>query len=181
MTYEKEIILKDGRKCLLRHGTASDAAQVLDVFCRSHAETDFMRTYPEENTFTVEAEGAFLDGKAADPREVEICAIIDGRVVGTAGIDSFGRAEKTAHRAEFGIGILKEYWGLGIGRALTQACIDCARQAGYVQLELSVVAENDRAVGLYQSLGFSAFGCNPKGFRSRVTGWQPLMLMRLEL
>lgn len=40
------------------------------------------------------------------------------------------------HRAEFGISIAKEFWGLGIGQALTAACIDCARKAGYAQLEL---------------------------------------------
>lgn len=46
------------------------------------------------------------------------------------------------HRAEFGISIAQEYWGLGIGRALMDACIECARKAGYVQLELNVVANN---------------------------------------
>ena len=33
--------------------------------------------------------------------------------------------------------------GIGIGRALTEACIECARAAGYVQLELEAVAENE--------------------------------------
>ena len=77
--------------------------------------------------------------------------------------------------------MLKEYWGLGIGRALTDACIECAREAGYLQLELDVVADNKNAVALYESVGFVEYGRNPLGFRSRISGMQELILMRLEL
>jgi ribosomal protein S18 acetylase RimI-like enzyme len=74
-----------------------------------------------------------------------------------------------------------EYWGLGIGRAMTEACIECAKQAGYAQLELDVVAGNTNAVVLYESVGFIEYGRNPMGFNSRLTGMQELVLMRLEL
>lgn len=53
---------------------------------------------------------------------------------------------------------------MGIGRALTMTCIECAKTAGYVQLELNVVSENYRAISLYKSIGFSEYGRNPKGF-----------------
>ena len=86
-----------------------------------------------------------------------------------------------AHRANLGISVEKAYWGLGIGRAMTEACIECARNAGYEQLELEVVSENESAIRLYESVGFKEFGRNPKGFRSRETGYQELISMRLEL
>ena len=98
-----------------------------------------------------------------------------------AGIGCVDRKEKTRHHAEFGICVDKTHWGLGVGRALTGACIECARIAGYVQLELMAVAENKAALALYRSVGFVEYGRNPKGFRSRTTGWQELVLMRLEL
>jgi ribosomal protein S18 acetylase RimI-like enzyme len=100
---------------------------------------------------------------------------------GMAGIGAVGTKYKVKHRAEFGISILKEYWGLGLGRALTEACIQCARDAGYVQMELNVVSENKRAISLYQNLGFAEFGRNPKGFLSRTSGFQELIYMLLEL
>ncbi len=106
---------------------------------------------------------------------------MDGTVIGTAGIGCVARKEKTRHRAEFGISVDKAYWGLGVGRALTGACIECARTAGYVQLELMAVAENKAALAMYKSVGFVEYGRNPKGFRSRLSGWQELVLMRLEL
>lgn len=77
--------------------------------------------------------------------------------------------------------MLKEYWGLGLGKALTMACIQCARDAGYDQLELNVVAENERALSMYRALGFVEFGRNPKGFNSKNTGYQELVYMLLEL
>ena len=55
------------------------------------------------------------------------------------------------------------------------------RTGGYAQLELEAAAENKSALALYESMGFVEYGRNPRGFRSRVTGWQELVLMRMEL
>jgi ribosomal protein S18 acetylase RimI-like enzyme len=181
MEYYKTIKLKDGRTCILRNCTAEDGRAVLDVFDLTHRQTDWMLTYPDEMSFTVEQEAKFLQDRADSPDEIEILAEIDGRVAGTAGISCIGRQEKLKHRAGFGIGIDREYWGLCIGRALTEACIECAEKAGYAQLELDVTSENERAVELYKKAGFVEFGRNPKGFRSRESGWQELILMRREL
>lgn len=181
MEYRKTIRLKDGRECILRNGTAEDTQAVMENFILTHAQTDYLASNPAENKFTFEQEKAFLQGKAESPDEVHLLAEVDGVVAGTAGIDRIGRTHKVLHRASFGISVDKEYWGLGIGRALTRACIECAKAAGYLQLELDAVAENERAIALYESEGFVEYGRNPLGFRSRLSGWQPLVLMRLEL
>ena len=181
MEYRNTIKLKDGRTCVLRNGTEEDGEAVLEVFRRTHGETDYLRTYPDEISFTARQEAEYLKGRKESADEIEIIAVLDGKPVGSAGINCVGRAYKTRHRAEFGISILKEYWNLGVGRALTEACIECAGTAGYSQLELDVVAENERAIALYQSVGFSEYGRNPRAFRSRLSGWQELVLMRLEL
>ena len=181
MEYRETITLKDGRECILRNGTEEDGAAVLDIFILAHAQTDNLLTYPDECKMTAEQEAAFLKAKTESDNEIEILAEIDGRIVGNAGIDSLGSKEKLRHRAEFGISVDREFWGLGIGRALTRSCIECAKKAGYAQLELDVVAENTNAIALYESEGFVEYGRNPRGFRSRLTGWQELVLMRMEL
>lgn len=181
LKYNKIILLKDGRKYCLRNGTENDAHEVLDVFNLTHAETDYLLTYPDENSFTVEQEGAFLKAKTESSNEIEIVAVVDGKIAGTAGIDAVGNKYKTKHRAEFGIGIAKEFWGLGLGRALTEACIECAKEAGYTQLELYVVSDNASAISLYKKVGFVEYGRNPKGFNSRISGYQELVYMKLDL
>ena len=70
---------------------------------------------------------------------------------------------------------------MGIGRVLMEACVDCARGAGYSQLELEVVADNERAVSLYRRAGFEEYGRNPWGYHSTSAGYQELVHMRLEL
>ena len=54
MQYRKTVTLKDGSRCLLRNGTAADGQAMLDLFLLTHEETDYLLTYPEENSFTAE-------------------------------------------------------------------------------------------------------------------------------
>ncbi len=181
MEYNKTVILKDGRACVLRNGTERDGQALLDIFILTHTQTDYLRSYPDEAGFTAEKGAEYLKGKTDSANEIEIFAALDGIVVGSAGIGCVGLKEKTRHRAVFGISVDKAFWGLGIGRALTEACVDCAGAAGYAQLELEAVAENQAALTLYKSVGFTEYGRNPKGFHSRRNCWQELVLMRLEL
>ena len=181
MQLHKTVTLKDGRTCILRNGTEEDGQALLDIFDLTHAQTDYLLTYPEESTLTARQEADYLKRKAESDDEIEILAELDGKIIGTAGIGCVDRKEKTRHRAEFGISVDRAYWGLGVGRALTEACVECAMTAGYVQLELQAVAENKAALALYRSFGFAEYGINPKGFRSRSASWQALVLMRLEL
>ena len=181
MKYCQQIVLKNGKTVILRNGEESDGSAVLENFNLTHTETDYLLSYPDENSFDPEKESQLLKQKAESTNEVEIIAFVDGKVVGTAGIAAVGTKYKVRHRAEFGVGVRKEYWGLGIGGALLEACINCAKEAGYTQLELSVVAENDRAIALYQKAGFVEYGRNPCGFHSRINGFQEIVYMLLEL
>lgn len=181
MKYEKKMILPNGKELLLRNAAEEDAQIMLEVFFKAHEETDFLLTYNDESTLSVEEEKQYLKEKAESDNEIEIFAIVDGKVAGTAGIDSYGSKFKVNHRAHFGISIIKDYWGMGIGTRLTEACIDCAKQAGFEQIELQVVADNERAIKTYSKLGFIEYGRNPKGFKSRFTGYQELIYMRLEI
>ena len=181
MIYNKTVTLKDGRTCVIRNGEERDAEGVLAVFIATHGQTEFLTTYPDETPITPDQERAYLKGKAESERDVSLLAEVGGVIAGTAGTDCFKAGDKVKHRAHFGISIDEAWWGLGIGRALTEACIECARKAGVLQLELEVVSTNERALALYRSAGFTEYGRNPKGFRTRSGQWQENVLMRLEL
>jgi len=181
MKYEKIINLKDGRRCLIRNATAYDAEGILSNLKKVREETNFLLTYPDEKGFSLEEEKSFLSKKEESAAEVQLCALIGDVIVGLAGVGPIGAREKIRHRAELGIGIEKDYWSLGIGSALTAACIECATKAGYRQLELEVVADNKIAIALYKKMGFVEYGRNPRGFVLRSSGYQELILMRSEL
>lgn len=181
MRYSKTITLKDGRECTLRNGEESDGKAALQNFIEMHRQTDFLLSYPSELFLTAEEEGDYLHKKAVSKRSVEILALVGGELVGTAGIEPQGNKFKVRHRCDFGVSVDKAYWGLGIGRALMEACIECAKDAGFRQMELEVVAENERAVEMYRRAGFVKYGRNPMGFGTLYSGYQELIYMRLEL
>lgn len=181
MTYNKTVSLKNGGQCTIRNAEISDAQEVLRSFDLTHKETEFLFSYPEESKFTVEGEIEFLKNCLDSENAAELCAFTDGRLVGCAGLNPIGGHIKVLHRASFGISVEKAYWGLGIGRALTLSVIELAKRAGYLQLELDAVAENESALNLYRSCGFTEYGRNPKGFRKKDGSYQELVSMRLEL
>ena len=181
MRYTKTMLLAGGVELLVRNAVASDARALRETVQRTHAETDYLLSYPDEQRVDDEQEARSLEETERSCNEVELVAVVDGRIVGSAGITAVGSRRKVAHRARFGISVLQEYWGMGIGRALMDVSVDCARQAGYAQLELEVVADNERAVSLYRCAGFEEYGRNPRGYRSADAGYQELVSMRLEL
>ena len=74
MQYDRSITLRDGRLCRLRNGFAADSEAVLASFLLTRRQTDFLLTYPDEISFTVEQEAQFLQGKADCPDEVLLVA-----------------------------------------------------------------------------------------------------------
>ena len=181
MRYAKTVLLTGGTELLVRNAVASDACALRDVMQRTHSETDYLLSHPDEQSVDDEQEARSLVETERSNNGVELVAIVDGRIVGSAGIAAVGGRRKVVHRARFGISVLTEHWGMGIGRVFVEASIDCARRAGYTQLELEVVADNERAVLLYRRAGFQEYGRNPRGYRSATVGYQELVHMRFEL
>ena len=62
------------------------------------------------------------------------------------------------HCGILGIGIITEYRGRGIGRALMTATVEAAFALGLTRIELTVRDDNTRAISLYEALGFVTEG-----------------------
>ena len=60
---------------------------------------------------------------------------------------------------------LKEYCGCGIGAAMLQTVLNVAKEAGYEQAELEVMAENENAIVMYEKLGFKKYGTFPDNMK----------------
>ncbi len=173
----KEVTLKDGTNCMLRPPLPEDAEQFLSYLKATASETLFMMRYPEEVTLTVEEERDFLEKKYNDPRGGYLSAWIDGKLIGNASFYPVGPHLKVLHRAAFGIAILQDYWGRGLGEALLNEIIRTAKSAGYEQLELEVVADNLRGFALYEKCGFVRYGTRPNAFRYKDGGYSDEHLM----
>ncbi len=58
-----------------------------------------------------------------------------------------------------------------------ETTLTAAQESEYLQTQ----TESANALALYKKFGFVEYGRIPKGFRSRSTGYQELVLMRLAL
>lgn len=88
---------------------------------------------------------------------VGIVAVLDGRLVGTAGIaQDKGRR---SHVGGIGIMVHDDFCRRGVGTALVTALIDTADNwLNLKRLELGVYVDNEPAIGLYKKFGFVVEG-----------------------
>ena len=99
-----------------------------------------------------------MRGGLADPRGDSFSRIAeeDGVFAGYCFVAAPGREQREGSRlAELvALYVEPERWGRGIGRALGQAAIAGAAEREYAELELWTFEGNERALRLYQGLGF---------------------------
>lgn len=72
------------------------------------------------------------------------------------------RPSYVRHVGVLGLEVHPEAQGKGHGRALVQRAISWSRKVGVERLELSVRADNPRAIGLYEACGFVRESCRPR-------------------
>ena len=163
---EKEFILKDGRKALLRSPKEEDAEIMLKFITRASGETDFLMRYPEEwESYTIEREQTILRASSESPDNLMITCFLGRKIAGNCSI-TFRTGMKDRHRASVGIALLRDYWNLGIGTKMFQELIGIAKERGDVrQIELDFVEGNTRARALYEKMGFRITGVKPDAIR----------------
>lgn len=171
------IKLKDGTECVLCSPCAEDSAQMLDYLRMTSAETEFMVRYPDEITMSDQQEKEFLKNITASPHSLMICAKINGVIAGNAGLNPVSLLDRMRHRATFGISIKKEFWKKGIATAIMTELFKAAAALGYEQIELEVIAENDRAIKLYKKFGFKQYGVRKNAFLYRDGRYADEILM----
>lgn len=158
---EKRIKLKDGRLCILRSPRLEDAEQLVQYLKVTAAETDFLLKYPEEVKISVEQEKEILKWFIDSERDLMIIAEVNKKVAGNCSFSAVGGKFRVRHRCSLGIALYQKYWGLGIGQELIALLLEKAHECGYEQIELEVVSRNERAIALYEKMGFVRIGERP--------------------
>ena len=86
-----------------------------------------------------------------------LVAVINERIVGYSRCEG-NHLKRYAHKVEFGVCVLKDYWGLGIGTNLLKECCTWADSNGINKITLNVLETNEKAINLYKKFGFKIEG-----------------------
>jgi ribosomal protein S18 acetylase RimI-like enzyme len=124
--------------------------RALDIVARERRYLAFLEAPPIEATRTF-----VLDNiKRGHPQFVAVSA---GEVVGWCDVAPMSRPTQ-AHRGVFGVGLLPQFRGQGIGTKLTKKALAAARAFGLHRVELTVREHNTGAIELYKKQGFEFEG-----------------------
>jgi len=114
---------------------------------------------------------------AEPPDRATVAVGPGGEVAGTAHMHT-NRPGPGAHVASATFMVPPAHQGRGAGRALVLDSLEWATRSGYRAMQFNaVVATNEPALALYQSLGFAIVGTVPEGFRHPARGFVDLHVM----
>jgi RimJ/RimL family protein N-acetyltransferase len=149
--------LRDARNATVRTAEASDAAQVLAFRKAVADETEFLMGAADEIRGGIAQLAEHLQTALLSPVDLSVLAEVEGRVAGTARLEG-SRLRRFAHGVTLGMAVGREFWRLGLGRALMESLLLWADTHGVVRVALEVVETNTPAIRLYESLGFEHEG-----------------------
>ncbi|HYH82887.1 MAG TPA: GNAT family protein [Longimicrobium sp.] len=138
----------------LRLAEPEDAAAILEYFRTLGGQTTFVTFGSEGIPLGEEAEAAFIARTRSRDNAIFLLAVAPEGIVGALTYAG-GEKARTRHTGEFGVSVLREWWGRGVGPALLEEMIAWARGGGVVRkINLRVHVDNVRAIRLYERLGF---------------------------
>lgn len=146
-----------GLSFIIRSARIEDAEQLLELIPKLDSETPFMLREPGEFNMTLEQEREFIKSKQDSERDLLLVAEVDGEIVGTLGF-SGNTLRRYRHSGQFGMAVLKKYWGRGIGSALLGMLLEWTDSKGFLRVSLQVYATNSSAIRLYKKFGFEEEG-----------------------
>jgi RimJ/RimL family protein N-acetyltransferase len=148
----------------IRAATPEDASSVIALLQRLYSETSFLLYDPAESIPRVEDYAKRIaDGRAKESFVILVAENCDGLI----GLISGGRgnAKRNRHSLFLVLGVLQAQWHRGVGRSLLEAIENWAFAHDIHRLELTVRMDNERALQLYEKMGFLREGTKRHSLR----------------
>lgn len=148
----------------IRIAKKSDAKEIVEYINKISGESNFLTFGEGEFNKTIEEEEHFIDNILKQENALFIIGEVEGKIVGTLNFGG-GTRPRTVHTGEFGVSVLKEYWGQGIGTELIKYLIDWCKKSGIIRkVNLRVRSDNNSAIHVYKKFGFNEEGIITRDF-----------------
>ncbi|MFS0637336.1 GNAT family N-acetyltransferase [Mesobacillus foraminis] len=153
---QQDFMVKDLRYSI-RSAVEEDAKTLSEVRLKLDGETENFDREKGEGYIDESGFRRIIHEDAECNHHLFLVAEVHGKIAGF--IRAAGNnLKRTSHRVEFGIGVLKEYWGYGIGKNLLKELIHWADSNEIRKITLHVLETNHKAIKLYESFGFIVEG-----------------------
>lgn len=141
-------------KCIIREVTVRDAQKVVEYQNTISGESDFLTFGEGEFGIGVEEEQKYIERVLLKENSLFLIAEVEGKIVGSLTFAG-GDRKRVAHVGTFGMSVLKEFWGQGVGTALLGTLIQWSQKKAVIRkINLRVRTDNLRAIQLYKKMGF---------------------------
>lgn len=138
---------------ILRCPTKYDAIELSKLRVKIDGETENLDRESGEGLLTPEDFENLIYEDSIAEKTMFLVAEAEGKIVGfTRCVGS--KLSRFRHKAEFGICILKEFWGHGIGKVLLENILMWAETVKIEKISLTVIQTNTKAIQLYKRYGF---------------------------
>ncbi|WP_127529605.1 GNAT family N-acetyltransferase [Paenibacillus kobensis] len=146
-----------GMSYVIRSASAEDAQQLSGVRLQIDGETENMDRERGEGFIDPAGFARMIESDSSAGRNLFLVAEAAGRIVGFSRCEG-SRLKRLAHKVEFGVCVLQQYWGYAVGSNLLRESIAWADSNGVKKIALSVLETNDKAIRLYEKFGFEIEG-----------------------
>ncbi|MGE5701331.1 MAG: N-acetyltransferase family protein [Clostridia bacterium] len=153
---EQQFCVK-GLQYTIRSAVESDAQQLSDVRLQIDGETEHLDREKGEAFIDPPGFAQIIKADTENKRNLFLVAVVQDRIVGFSRCEG-SELKRFSHKVEFGVCVLKEFWGYGIGKNLLLESIAWADATGVKKMTLNVLETNENAITLYQKLGFEVEG-----------------------
>ncbi|HYK75296.1 MAG TPA: GNAT family N-acetyltransferase [Pseudoneobacillus sp.] len=142
---------------IVRSATEKDAKDLSEVRLQIDGETENLdreqgEAYIDESGFKT-----IIKNDSDSINNLFLVAEVNGRIVGFSRCEG-NKLKRMSHKVEFGVCVLKEYWGYGIGKTFLKESIQWADSNDIKKITLCVLETNEKAIELYKKYGFEVEG-----------------------
>ncbi|MEH7493188.1 GNAT family N-acetyltransferase [Neobacillus niacini] len=147
----------NGLRYIIRSAMEKDAKSLSEVRVQIDGETENLdreqgEAYIDESGFK-----QVIKEDSERANNLFLVAEVDDRIVGLCRCEG-SQLKRSSHKVDFGVCVLKDYWGYGIGKRFLEESIHWADANGIKKINLNVLETNDKAKKLYQTYGFKVEG-----------------------
>lgn len=154
--------LDNGKICQVERPDTSTANKLIEYIKKVSDETDNLTFCSEEFDTSLAEEKNYINKVNNDEKSIILLAWQNGKIVGNLTMNGNNKF-RLRHKTDFGMSVLKSYWGMGIGKALMEEMLSFAEKAGITKINLKVRKDNERAIGLYKKFNFKEEGLEKRG------------------